>query len=191
MTTRNFKAAAHRSQGWWAFEVTGDDLPHPAYTQARRLDQAEDMVRDLLALHFGIGTDEVGHIEVVPVLDAALADEVTQTRQAREQGGKGPGPGHNADTADGSASQGARSGSARYQYSARPLASSCEPAARELKGPPVNCWSRTRENAYQQDFMIRRTASGDSFPRSERTLVPLTDAMRLSGIRGERRSPQV
>jgi uncharacterized protein YciI len=37
MTTRNFKAAAHRSQGWWAFEVTGDDLPHPVYTQARRL----------------------------------------------------------------------------------------------------------------------------------------------------------
>jgi len=88
VTTRNFKAAAHRSQGWWAFEVTGDDLPHPAYTQARRLDQAEDMVRDLLALHFGIGTDEVGHIEVVPVLDAALADEVTQTRQAREQAEK-------------------------------------------------------------------------------------------------------
>ena len=85
MTTRNFKVAAHRSQGWWALEVTGDGLSHPAYTQARRLDQAEDMVRDLLALHFGIGKDEVGHIEVVPVLDAALAEEVTQTRQAREQ----------------------------------------------------------------------------------------------------------
>ena len=85
MTTRNFKATAHRSQGWWALEVTGDDLPHPAYTQARRLDQAEDMVRDLLALHFGIGTAEVGQVEVVPVLDGALAEEVTQTRQAREQ----------------------------------------------------------------------------------------------------------
>ena len=85
MTTRNFKVAAHRSQGWWALEVTGDGLSHPAYTQARRLDQAEDMVRDLLALHFGIGKDEVWHIEVVPVLDAALAEEVTQTRQAREQ----------------------------------------------------------------------------------------------------------
>ncbi len=88
MTTRNFKAAAHRSQGWWALEVTGDDLSHPAYTQARRLDQAEDMVRDLLTLHFGIGKDEIGHIEVVPVLDAALAEEVTQTRQAREEAEK-------------------------------------------------------------------------------------------------------
>jgi predicted XRE-type DNA-binding protein len=88
MTTREFKAAAHRSQGWWALEVTGDDLPHPVYTQVRRLDQAEGMVRDLLALHFDIGKDEVGHIEVMPVLDAALADEVTHTRQAREQAEK-------------------------------------------------------------------------------------------------------
>ena len=88
MTTRNFKATAHRSQGWWALEVTGDDLPHPAYTQARRLDQAEDMARDLLALHFSIGADEVGQIEVVPVLDGDLAAEVSQTRQAREQAEK-------------------------------------------------------------------------------------------------------
>ncbi len=88
MTTRNYKAAAHRSQGWWALEVTGEGLSDPAYTQARRLDQAEDMVRDLLALHFGISTHEVGHIEVVPELDAALAEEVTQTRQAREQAEK-------------------------------------------------------------------------------------------------------
>jgi predicted XRE-type DNA-binding protein len=85
MTTRSFKATARRSQGWWALEVTGDGLSHPAYTQARRLDQAEDMVRDLLALHFSVGDDEVGQIELVPVLDAVLADEVTQTRQAREQ----------------------------------------------------------------------------------------------------------
>lgn len=85
MTTGTFKAAAHRSQGWWALEITGDNLPYPAYTQARRLDQAQDMVRDLLALHFGIGPDEVGPVEIVPVLDADLADEVTQTRRAREQ----------------------------------------------------------------------------------------------------------
>jgi hypothetical protein len=88
MTARNFKASARRSQGWWALEVTGDALAYPAYTQVRRLDQAEDMVRDLLALHFGTRKDEVGHVEVVPVLDAALAQEVTQTRQARDQAEK-------------------------------------------------------------------------------------------------------
>jgi hypothetical protein len=27
-----------------ALEITGDDLPCPAYTQARRLDQAEELV---------------------------------------------------------------------------------------------------------------------------------------------------
>lgn len=47
MTAENFKVMAHCSDGWWALEVTGDDLPHPAYTQARRLDQAEAVVRDL------------------------------------------------------------------------------------------------------------------------------------------------
>jgi len=88
MTAKSFKATAHRSEGWWALEVTGDDLPHPAYTQARRLDQAEAMVRDLLALHFEIGVNEVGDVEIVPVLDAALAEEVSQTRQAREQAEK-------------------------------------------------------------------------------------------------------
>lgn len=85
MTARNFKAMAHRSDGWWALEVTGGDLRYPAYTQARRLDQAEAVVRDLLALHFGTTEDTVGHIEVVPVLDTALAEEVSQTRHAREQ----------------------------------------------------------------------------------------------------------
>jgi predicted XRE-type DNA-binding protein len=88
MTARSFKATAHRSEGWWALEVTGDDLPYPAYTQVRRLDQAEAMVRDLLALHFDIGVDAVGPVEIVPVLDASLAEDVRQTRHAREQAEK-------------------------------------------------------------------------------------------------------
>ena len=75
----------HRSEGWWALEVTGDDLGYPAYTQTRRLDQAEAIVRDLLALHFDVSMDEVGGVEIVPVLDAALAEEVSRTRDAREQ----------------------------------------------------------------------------------------------------------
>jgi predicted XRE-type DNA-binding protein len=88
MTGRNFQVTAHRSEGWWALEVTGEDLSHPAYTQARRLDQAEAMARDLLALHFDISMDEVGEVEIVPVLDTALAEEVSRTRHAREQAEK-------------------------------------------------------------------------------------------------------
>jgi len=83
MSSRHFTATARRSQGWWAIEITGDDLPHPAYTQARRLDQAEAM-RDLLALHFDIDVDHTGDIEIVPVLDAPLGDEISKTRQARD-----------------------------------------------------------------------------------------------------------
>ena len=37
MAGRNFRVTAHRSEGWWALEVTGDDLGYPAYTQTRRL----------------------------------------------------------------------------------------------------------------------------------------------------------
>lgn len=85
MTTRSFTATAHRSQGWWALEVTGDGLLHPVFTQAKRLDQAEDVVRDLLALHFGVGTGDTGDVEVVPVLEAALADVVSKTRSTREK----------------------------------------------------------------------------------------------------------
>lgn len=88
MAGRNFKVTAHRSDGWWALEVTGDDLSYPAYTQTRRLDQAEAMARDLLALHFNIGADEVGKLEIVPVLGAALSEEVNRTRQVREEAEK-------------------------------------------------------------------------------------------------------
>ena len=72
MPVRNFTATARRSAGWWAIEVTGDELPYPAYTQVRRLDQAEAMVRDLLALHFDIDTHDTGIVEVVPVLVAPV-----------------------------------------------------------------------------------------------------------------------
>jgi hypothetical protein len=85
MASGNFTATARRSQGWWAIEVTGDDLPFPAYTQARRLEQAEAMVRDLLALHFDVGVDDTGNIKIVPILGAPLDDEVSKTRQTRDK----------------------------------------------------------------------------------------------------------
>jgi hypothetical protein len=55
-------------------EVTGDDLPNPAYAQARRPDRAEVMVRDLLALHVAMNVDRTGEIEIAPVLAAPLDD---------------------------------------------------------------------------------------------------------------------
>ncbi len=88
MEDRRFKVSARRSEGWWALEVTGDGLDYPAYTQARRLDQADAMVRDLLALHFDICSEEVGEVEIVPILNTTLATEVNRTRHAREQAEK-------------------------------------------------------------------------------------------------------
>lgn len=85
MTARSFKATARRSQGWWALEITGDDLIQPAYTQARRLDQAKGMVRDLLVLHFDVEDDDIGTIDIVPQLEDALADQISKTRQVREK----------------------------------------------------------------------------------------------------------
>ena len=84
-STKTFTATARRSQGWWALEITGSGLTHLAYTQVRRLDQAADMVRDLLALHFDIDPADAGTIAVQPVLEAALADEISETRRVRQQ----------------------------------------------------------------------------------------------------------
>jgi hypothetical protein len=61
-----------------ALEVTGDNLAHPAYTQVRQLDQAEHLVCDLLALHFDIRASEIGELEIVPILDGALTNEMSQ-----------------------------------------------------------------------------------------------------------------
>jgi hypothetical protein len=88
MSARNFTATARRSQGWWAIEITGEDLPYPAYTQARRLDQAEAIVRDLLALHFDLDVSQTGNVELVPLLDPPLADQVRKTRHTRERAEK-------------------------------------------------------------------------------------------------------
>jgi hypothetical protein len=82
---KSFTATARRSQGRWAIEVTGDDLQYPAYTQSKRLDQAEAAVRDLLALHFDVDVTTIGAVEVVPVLDGPVAQEVSKTRHARER----------------------------------------------------------------------------------------------------------
>jgi predicted XRE-type DNA-binding protein len=48
-------------------------------------DAAHLVVLIARVVHFEMSEDAVGQIEIVPVLDAALAEEVSQTRHAREQ----------------------------------------------------------------------------------------------------------
>lgn len=57
----NVTAQARRRDGWWAVEVP--EIPG-LFTQAKRLDQIPNMVRDA-AVMLGM---EVGNVSVVPVL---------------------------------------------------------------------------------------------------------------------------
>ena len=60
---KDVTARVTRSDGWWAVSV--DEIPG-LFTQARRLDQVADMVREAGSL---LGVD-VGAVEVAPILDA-------------------------------------------------------------------------------------------------------------------------
>jgi predicted RNase H-like HicB family nuclease len=76
-----YTAVAERCGGWWAVRVR--EQPG-VFTQAKRLDQVESMVRDALAAY--LDTDprsfEVGLVQVLP---DAMAEEVRRARQARER----------------------------------------------------------------------------------------------------------
>jgi predicted RNase H-like HicB family nuclease len=76
-----YTAIAERSGGWWAVRVR--EQPG-VFTQARRLDQVEAMVRDALAglLDAAPGSFEIQVIESLP---EEVADEVAHARQARAQ----------------------------------------------------------------------------------------------------------
>ena len=63
-------------------QLGGDD---PRRLGAPREDEGEDAPAIARRRQPRRGPGEVGRIEIVPVLDAALAEEVSQTRQAREQ----------------------------------------------------------------------------------------------------------
>ncbi|MFG1967855.1 hypothetical protein ACGFJC_00945 [Nonomuraea fuscirosea] len=56
--SRTYTITAGRSDGWWALTVSGPGLRRSCHTQVKRLEQAEEMARDL----------------VVTVLDADLSE---------------------------------------------------------------------------------------------------------------------
>ena len=79
---KDVTARVTRSEGWWAIPV--EEIPG-LFTQARRLDQVADMVRDAASL---LGVD-VGTVEVLPVLDSdsqrMLEELETARREAEEK----------------------------------------------------------------------------------------------------------
>lgn len=78
---KDVTARVTRSDGWWAVSV--DEIPG-LFTQARRLDQVADMVREAGSL---LGVD-VGAVEVAPILDSdsqRMLEELEAARKAAEE----------------------------------------------------------------------------------------------------------
>lgn len=78
---KDVTARVTRSEGWWAISV--EEIPG-LFTQARRLDQVADMVRDAASL---LGVD-VGTVEVLPVLDSdsqRMLEELDTARREAEE----------------------------------------------------------------------------------------------------------
>ena len=79
---KDVTARVTRSEGWWAISV--EEIPG-LFTQARRLDQVANMVRDAASL-LGV---EVGAVAVLPALDSdsqrMLEELETARREAEEK----------------------------------------------------------------------------------------------------------
>lgn len=76
-----YTAVAERSGGWWAVRVR--EQPG-VFTQAKRLDQVEPVVRDALAAYLDLDPRSFD-VTLVEVLPEGVADEVRQARQARQE----------------------------------------------------------------------------------------------------------
>lgn len=75
---KDVTARVTRSDGWWAVSV--DEIPG-LFTQARRLDQVADMVREAGSL---LGVD-VGPVEVAPILDSDSQRMLEELEAARKE----------------------------------------------------------------------------------------------------------
>lgn len=87
---RRYEALCTREGNWWAIDVP--DVPG-VHTQAKRLDQAEAMARDALALMLEVPPDSFD-VDVTPLLDADVdraleewADSVRALDEKKQQVG--------------------------------------------------------------------------------------------------------
>jgi DNA-directed RNA polymerase specialized sigma subunit len=76
-----YTACAHREGKWWAISVKG--LPG-ALSQVRRLDQAEAMAREVIALVLDVPEDSFD-VVVAPELSEAHRDALADLERAKEQ----------------------------------------------------------------------------------------------------------
>lgn len=80
----SYRVVATREGEWWALSIDGPGLKRPQNTQVRRLEQAEAMARDLIALLLDKDDADVGAIEVT-LADDEVAEEVADTHKTRAE----------------------------------------------------------------------------------------------------------
>ncbi len=80
---RTYRAVAERDGRWWFIRIPGEE---GLFTQVKRLDQAEAMMREVIGLMRGVAEDS---FDVVVEPDLAslgdLAEAISGARQAREE----------------------------------------------------------------------------------------------------------
>jgi len=81
MKRKTYTARCQRSGDWWAISVP--DL-RGVHTQARRLEKAEAMVRDAIALFLDVPSDSFD-VRIEPVLPRDLQGKVGRARKVRGQ----------------------------------------------------------------------------------------------------------
>jgi len=77
-----YTVEARRSGGWWALSVP--DLPG-VHSQVRRLEQADKMIRDAIALAFDVSPDEINVYGPIPIVNPEVDELLKTTRASRQQ----------------------------------------------------------------------------------------------------------
>jgi predicted transcriptional regulator len=72
-----------RSDGWWALTVSGPGLKRGYHTQVRRLEQADEMARDLVATMLDVEVSTIDADFDLTVADDEVATELEATLLAR------------------------------------------------------------------------------------------------------------
>ncbi|MFI6391103.1 hypothetical protein [Nonomuraea sp. NPDC050540] len=78
-----YTITATRSDGWWALTVSGPGLKRAYPTQVKRLEQAEEMARDLVATMLDTEPDKIDADFCVRVADEEIARALEATLRAR------------------------------------------------------------------------------------------------------------
>jgi len=81
MKRRTYTARCQRSGDWWAISVP--EL-RGVHTQARRLEKAEAMARDAIALFLDVASDSFD-VRIEPVLPRDLQGKVGRARKVRDE----------------------------------------------------------------------------------------------------------